>query len=266
MSSPHIMVHHHDKFGVVARNVHGHHLADHMLRLVGFEPVPGQALYALTEPHRDLTRRAQQAVSSLRAARLTVTADAAYDVTPPRRLPAGCGSLDRHDRVADQTVAQSDSRIEDPASDGRAGAGDRASSAETGPDVAFGVHFSLGVVAAVTDGRPAGERILREQGFQYQPRLDVYALPDTVEYRDAVRKVARASAVMQGAGLTVAAQPHLAASVTAIRASSRIAPTQVGSTALDGGPARAPETRTAQAAVTCRTATAETRPAHGLSR
>lgn len=266
MSSPHIMVHHHDEFGVVARNVHGHHLADHMLRRVGFEPVPGQALYALTEPHRDLTRRAQQAVSSLRAARLTVTADAAYDVTPPRHLSADRGLLDRRDRIAGQAAGQSDSRTEDPVSADRTETAGQASSVVAGPDVAFGVHPSLGVVAAVTDGRPMGERILREQGFQYQPRLDVYTLPGTVEYRDAVRKVARASAVMQDVGLAVAAQPHLAASVTAIRVSSRTASAQVEGSALDSSAVRAHGAGTAPAAVTSWTAAVGPRPAHGLSR
>ncbi|MBC2902133.1 hypothetical protein [Streptomyces cupreus] len=79
---PHITVAHHDQYGVVAVMSHDNHVADHMLRRVGFERLPGSRLYALTEPDRDLTRRGQQAVQSLRAARYSVTSDAAYDLAP----------------------------------------------------------------------------------------------------------------------------------------------------------------------------------------
>ncbi|MCG3043798.1 hypothetical protein L7D48_25035 [Streptomyces sp. S1A] len=268
MSSPHVTVRHHDEFGVVAWNVRDHHLVDHMLRLVGFEPVPGQALYALTEPDRDPTRRARQAIGSLRAARLTVVADAAYDITPSRRLPSGRGLLDRRDRIASQTTGHGSPVTGEPSPSGHAGAGagDRAPAADTGPDVAFGVHPSLGVVAAVTDGRTAGERILREQGFRYQPRLDVYTLPDTSRYREAVQKVARTSAALQRAGLTVAAQPHLAASVVSVRVPSRAASARAEGFALGGGPARTSQVRTAQTAATSRAAAAEPRPTRGPSR
>ena len=83
---PHITIAHHDQFGVVAATSHDNHVADHMLRRVGFEQMPGSRLYALTAPADDLTRRGQQAVQSLRAARYSVTADAAYDVEPVTRL------------------------------------------------------------------------------------------------------------------------------------------------------------------------------------
>ncbi|MFG3112844.1 hypothetical protein ACGF4C_00430 [Streptomyces sp. NPDC048197] len=79
---PHITVSQHARFGVVAAASHDNHVADHMLRRVGFEPLPGSNLYALTEPNRDPTRRGQQAVQSLRAAQYTVTSDAAYNLTP----------------------------------------------------------------------------------------------------------------------------------------------------------------------------------------
>lgn len=77
---PHITVSHDDRYGVVAAASHDNHVADHMLRRVGFERLPGSNLYALTEPDRDPTRRGQQAVQSLRAAQYTVTSDAAYDL------------------------------------------------------------------------------------------------------------------------------------------------------------------------------------------
>ncbi|GGX14536.1 hypothetical protein [Streptomyces noursei] len=79
---PHITVSHHDRYGVVAATSHDSHVADHMLRRVGFEHVPGSNLYALTEPNRDPTRRGRQAVQSLRAAQYTVASDAAYDLHP----------------------------------------------------------------------------------------------------------------------------------------------------------------------------------------
>ncbi|MFG3120344.1 hypothetical protein ACGF4C_39055 [Streptomyces sp. NPDC048197] len=79
---PHITVSQHARYGVVAAASHDNHVADHMLRRVGFEPLPGSNLYALIEPNRDRTRRGQQAVQSLRAAQYTVTPDAAYNLNP----------------------------------------------------------------------------------------------------------------------------------------------------------------------------------------
>ncbi|MCK7626182.1 hypothetical protein MUU72_24265 [Streptomyces sp. RS10V-4] len=78
---PHITIARHDRYGVVASASHHNPVAAHMLRRVGFHPLPDRDLYALTEPHRDTTRRSQQAVQSLRAAHYNVTADSAYDVT-----------------------------------------------------------------------------------------------------------------------------------------------------------------------------------------
>ncbi|MEU9155436.1 hypothetical protein AB0D59_33995 [Streptomyces sp. NPDC048417] len=88
---PHITVAHHTQYGVVAALSHEHHVADHLLRRIGFERLPGGRLYALTEPDRDLTRRGQLAVRSLRAARYSVTSDAAYDLKPATRPDPGRG-------------------------------------------------------------------------------------------------------------------------------------------------------------------------------
>lgn len=92
---PHITITHHGQYGVVAATSHDNHVADHMLRLVGFERLPGSQMYALTEPARDLTRRGQQAVQSLRAAQYSVTSDAAYDLKPATRLHNDRCLLDR---------------------------------------------------------------------------------------------------------------------------------------------------------------------------
>ncbi|KMS74382.1 hypothetical protein ACM01_13880 [Streptomyces viridochromogenes] len=91
---PHITVAHHDQYGVVAATSHDNHVADHMLRRVGFERLPGSRIYTLTEPDRDLTRRGQQAVQSLRAARYSVTSDATYDLKPATRQTPGRGLFD----------------------------------------------------------------------------------------------------------------------------------------------------------------------------
>ncbi|MFF7702849.1 hypothetical protein [Streptomyces lydicus] len=93
---PHITVSHHDRYGVVAAASHDNHVADHMLRRVGFEPLPGSNLYALTEPNRDPTPRGQQAVQSLRAAQYHVTSDAAYDLNlhTPLTPHQGLGRLE----------------------------------------------------------------------------------------------------------------------------------------------------------------------------
>ncbi|MEU2711909.1 hypothetical protein [Streptomyces sp. NPDC007205] len=48
---------HHDRYGVVAATSHDNHVAEHILRLAGFERLPRSALYALTDPHRDPVRR-----------------------------------------------------------------------------------------------------------------------------------------------------------------------------------------------------------------
>ncbi|GAA1708463.1 hypothetical protein [Streptomyces yatensis] len=85
--TPHITIGHRPLVGVVAAPSHDHHVTDHLLRRVGFEPVPDSRLYTLTERDRDPVRRTQLAVQSLRAARQSVTADAAYDLHPGERLP-----------------------------------------------------------------------------------------------------------------------------------------------------------------------------------
>ncbi|WP_405931502.1 hypothetical protein [Streptomyces sp. NBC_00827] len=99
---PHITVAHHAQYGVVAAISHANHIADHMLRRVGFERLADSRLYALTEPDRDLTRRGQQAVQSLRAARYSVTSDAEYDLKPATRPTPGRSLFDGPSNNPDQ--------------------------------------------------------------------------------------------------------------------------------------------------------------------
>ncbi|WP_431949503.1 hypothetical protein [Actinacidiphila sp. bgisy167] len=102
---PHITVGHNDRYGVVAATLHDNHVAEHILRLVGFERLPGSTLYGLTDPHRDPVRRGAQAVQSLRAAQYSVTSDAAYDLQPHTRLGAGRGLLDRLEKPSGPSVS-----------------------------------------------------------------------------------------------------------------------------------------------------------------
>ncbi|WP_326777055.1 hypothetical protein [Streptomyces sp. NBC_01445] len=91
---PHITVGHHGRYGVVAATSHDNHVAEHILRLVGFERLPGSVLYSLTDPTREPLRRGAQAVQSMRAAQYSVTSDAAYDLQPYTRLSPSRGPTD----------------------------------------------------------------------------------------------------------------------------------------------------------------------------
>ncbi|MFD1660211.1 hypothetical protein ACFSL4_18905 [Streptomyces caeni] len=86
MDDPHIVIGRHPDLGIVAANRHNTPVIDHVLRRVGFEPVPGRRqLYALAEPDRDGIRRARQAVQSLRIVRYQVAVDA--DLEPDSLAP-----------------------------------------------------------------------------------------------------------------------------------------------------------------------------------
>ncbi|MFF9072786.1 hypothetical protein ACF1A9_10805 [Streptomyces sp. NPDC014872] len=104
---PHITVGHHDQYGVVAATSHDNHVAEHILRHVGFERLPGSTLYGLTDPQRDPVRRGAQAVQSLRAAQYKVKADVAYDLQPHTRLGTGRGLLERLEKPSASTVTPS---------------------------------------------------------------------------------------------------------------------------------------------------------------
>ncbi|WP_432180551.1 hypothetical protein [Streptomyces sp. NBC_00063] len=97
---PHITVGQHDRYGVVAATSHDNHVADHILRLVGFERLPGSHLYGLSDPTREPLRRGAQAVQSLRAVQYSVTSDAAYDREPYSRLDRTTGLNDRQEELS----------------------------------------------------------------------------------------------------------------------------------------------------------------------
>ncbi|WP_338932714.1 hypothetical protein WEB32_30315 [Streptomyces netropsis] len=84
---PHVVVGRHPELGYVALNPQNLFVADHVLKLLGFEPVPDSKLYSLANPEHDGERRTQQAITSLRAARYQVAADLSLDPAPPQRAP-----------------------------------------------------------------------------------------------------------------------------------------------------------------------------------
>ncbi|MEU1821329.1 hypothetical protein ABZ502_02585 [Streptomyces abikoensis] len=85
---PHVVVGRHPEFGYVALNTQDLFVADHVLKALGFQPVPGSKLYALTSPSQDGERRTRQAIASLRAAHYQVAADISLAPAPPRQNPA----------------------------------------------------------------------------------------------------------------------------------------------------------------------------------
>jgi hypothetical protein len=102
---PHITVGQHNRYGVVAATSHDNHVAEHILRLVGFERLPGSHLYGLSDPTREPLRRGAQAVQSLRAAQYSVTSDAAYDLQPYSQMDPNEGLSNRQEKPSAMPVA-----------------------------------------------------------------------------------------------------------------------------------------------------------------
>lgn len=116
-SDPHIVIGRHSDLGIVAANRHNTPVIDHVLRRVGFQPVPGRRqLYALAEPERDGIRRTRQAVQTLRIVRYRVVTDAVFESDAAPTQP------DRH-----RMVERSESLLSAPYSHARALADDIAS-------------------------------------------------------------------------------------------------------------------------------------------
>lgn len=176
---PHIAVERDDGYGVVAGVAYESAATDHALRRVGFQPLAEAGRYALTSPEHDATRRAQQAVQSLRSARFRVTAAPAYDPRPSAPV------ADRPESRPTTTRLQLE------------------------PDVAFGRDADLGVVATVADDRRFLDEVLRDHGFAHSGHFDLYLLPTGTPHNTAVRAVAGASRVLQDARLEVLADPRI---------------------------------------------------------
>ncbi|MEV7121219.1 hypothetical protein [Kitasatospora griseola] len=103
------------------------------------------------------------------------------------------------------------------------------------PDVAFGEHPDLGIVAAITDGlqdNPAP--ILDRAGWHHLPVLDIYLAP-TGRRDDGLDAVAATTVQFQQHGYTVAVQSELAGAVLT-RVTGK--PEPIRALALAGAPAR----------------------------
>lgn len=189
-SLPDITVGHHPDHGIVAATPTQSAAAQWMLERLEFQPVPGHpSLYALTDQHREGAERIAWAIKLLRAAEYRVDTDLALGSEEPAQ------PLARHRATTPQAKAE--------------------------PAVAFAEHPRLGVVAATAstmEGVDVGGPILEAHGWRFNHRLDIYALPSTVDRSEALDKVALASRMMsESAGLEVAIHPDLAFNVLARR-------------------------------------------------
>ncbi|KND38332.1 hypothetical protein [Streptomyces acidiscabies] len=186
-SLPDVAVGRHPEHGIVATNPKQLAASAWMLERLDFRPVPGSpTLYALADQHRDGPERATRAVALLRNADYRVDADAAFD---PSLVARPAPPRDQPPHVE--------------------------------PDVAFGEHPQLGIVAATADGANAavwGGQILEHHGWRHDPRLDIYTLPAATDRGEALGKVAQATVMLHRADLQVAVQPHLADAVAERRA------------------------------------------------
>ncbi|GAA3796852.1 hypothetical protein ACFS5L_02240 [Streptomyces phyllanthi] len=109
---PHIVIGHHDEHGLVALPLNHRNLplADHHLKNVQFEPIPGSRFYRLTDARRDGRRRARQAVASLRLVGHTVQADLTLDpdLTPATEYPPTAARLPpRRTALAQAAISRS---------------------------------------------------------------------------------------------------------------------------------------------------------------
>ncbi|MFD7896936.1 hypothetical protein [Streptomyces sp. NPDC059743] len=181
-----------------------------MLERLDFRPVPGHpTLYVLNDQARWGQDRATRAVAYLRGAGYQVDADAAFEPLTDHR------SASEDDRPV---------RVE--------------------PDVAFAEHHQLGMVAATANGADLGGRLLEEDGWQYNPSLDIYMLAATTDRPEALGKVTRATMAMHRASIQVAVHPRLAQYIAARQppAPSTAARNERGQavTTRDGLPAKSP--------------------------
>ncbi|MBA4864037.1 hypothetical protein H1V43_22290 [Streptomyces sp. PSKA54] len=73
------------------------------------------------------------------------------------------------------------------------------------PDVMFGRHPELGIIATVTDGFPRAEAILLDHGFKYRAHADIFAFPAGTPNSTAMATAAVALRHLRAEGHIVAA-------------------------------------------------------------
>jgi hypothetical protein len=77
------------------------------------------------------------------------------------------------------------------------------------PDVAFGIHPDLGVVAALAKDHPYAEQVLRQHYFRHRPDLALYVLPRDAPYNRVLQVVTGTTRLLQQSGLLVTADPRI---------------------------------------------------------
>ncbi|MGC4998477.1 hypothetical protein [Streptomyces sp. DT195] len=182
---------HHPNYGIVAANPKNLAASTWMLERLDFHPVPDQpTLYALAHQERDGQGRTTRAVELLRKSGYQVDVDAAFS----------------------PSLAPDAARVRGQVPLGK-------------PEVAFAEHPQLGFIAAINDraSGPTGLALL-QRGWQYDPSLDIYALPATTGRSAALGKVADAALALHLSGVPVVVHSHLARDVAA---RSRPAPVAV---------------------------------------
>ncbi|WP_405361934.1 hypothetical protein OG535_29175 [Kitasatospora sp. NBC_00085] len=185
---PHVTIGHHPDHGVVAALPTQSAAAQWFLERLEFQRVPDHpTLYALTDQHREPAARAAFAVKLLTGAGYRVDTDMALAPT---------------EKTSTREQARAQPAAAEPAPD-------------TGPDVAFADHPQLGVVAATANAAVRGGMVLEAHGWRFNPMLDVYTLPVTVDRGESLQRMATATTAMHRAGgLRVAVQPGLAQDLT----------------------------------------------------
>ncbi|MFD8783803.1 hypothetical protein [Kitasatospora sp. NPDC059599] len=212
---PDVAIGHHPDHGIVAALPSQSAAAQWMLERLDFHRVPGHpSLYTLTDQHREAPERAAWAAKLLTGAGYRVDSDMAL-------APENLAKQRRQATVEPE----------------------RTPSADTGPDVAFAEHPTLGIVAAVNDHLPFDPGIfLDTDGWRHHRDLDVY-LPPAGTRAESLDVVAHTVAGLRRGNFQVALEPRLAEDVAAHRAEVRQAFTthkfRVDEAAL-GGPAHQP--------------------------
>ncbi|MFE4357871.1 MULTISPECIES: hypothetical protein [Streptomycetaceae] len=241
---PHVAIGHHPNHGIVASLPTQSPAAQWMLERLDFERLPGHpTLYTLTDQHLQAPERAAWAAKLL--------TDAGYRVDTDMALASE--NTGRQKRAQERTAAAEPTPSHQP---------------DTGPDVAFAEHPTLGIVAAVNDHLPFNPGIfLDTDGWRHHRDLDVY-FPPTGTRAESLDIVAHTVTGLRRGNFQVALEPRLAEDVAAHRAEVRQAFTthkfRVDEAALKGpthqpAPAAAVGTSRPPAAVDPRIAFARTR-------
>ncbi|MYW03375.1 hypothetical protein [Streptomyces sp. SID3343] len=176
VADPDIVIGRRDGVGIVAANHSKRPAAAHLLNALGFERTAERGLYALTAGNQPEADRAAQAVAILRAAKLDVAADVAFEPEPGTLRAAAPAQAPRLAKVP--TTAH-------------------------GADVAFGMHPTDGITAAFTDNHPNAAMVLGVAGFRRAKDLDVYTLPAGTDPVAASESVRAATQVLRATGSTV---------------------------------------------------------------